>query len=148
MTLFHLVIMNESVCTLTMTYGLISCSYLYWPACPHCPTSFLLCGWLREDRLSSSKLHADSMNTETSLLYQTCKVAFMTVQIHDDGRDPGAQAVHLLTRKHRHADSDPLRRRRTRRVYDARCCSRLFPSECLNHSTPAFRAADSERVLA
>lgn len=60
------------------------------------PRHFLLCGRLREDRLSSSKLPADSGSAETSLLYQTCKVAFMmTVHIHHDGRDPDAQTVHL-----------------------------------------------------
>lgn len=68
-----------------------------WPACPHRPTSVLLCGWLREDRLSSSKLPEDSMNTETSLFYQTCKVACKALR-----------ASTSLTCKHRHAGSDPL----------------------------------------
>lgn len=91
---------NENVRNLTLSYGLIPSSYLYWPACSHCPTLFLLCGWLREDCLSSSKLPADSMNTEPSLLYSTSKVAFlMTVQIQDDGLDPGA--VHLADRQAR-----------------------------------------------
>lgn len=84
------------MCSMTVNYGLIPYSYLYWPACPHWPTSSLLCGWLRKDCLSSSKLPADSMNTETSLLYQTCKVAFMIiVPINNDGCEPGAQTVHL-----------------------------------------------------
>lgn len=128
------------MCTLTMNYGLISNSYLYWPACPHCPMSFLLCGWLREDRLSSSELPADSLSAETSLLYQTCRVAsMMTVHMHHDGRRPGAQAVHLAdlqaqTRSFRSA-ATPQNQKGPRR---SPLAPRQFPSGCLNHSTPAF----------
>lgn len=131
---------NENVCTLTMNYGPIPNSYLYWPACPHCPTSFLLCGWLREDRLSSSKLPADSLSAETSLLCQTCRVAsVMTGHMHHDGRDPGAQAVHLADLQAQTC-SFPIRcdAAEPEGSTPLAACPRQFPSGCLNHSTPAF----------